>query len=94
MVEVRVPAYLDCDVAGFEWLGRLAALLNTSGENHVVLKGRLNWFEGQMCAPLGALLQKASLSGKMIDVQQRGRHRDSSLGHQRVLELFWWCTDD
>ena len=79
-IQISIPSRVENNEAGFNWLAKVANRLQPLWREQVYFSGReTTFFEGNLCGPLGALLQDAldhentisisdGVSGKVLDV--------------------------
>ncbi len=64
---VAFPRSIRSDRAGFSWLAEVGSLLHEQQGATIAFSDRnLQWFDSNLCSPLGALLYQAQLGGSSI----------------------------
>lgn len=64
---VAFPRSIRSDRAGFNWLAEVGSLLHEQQGATIAFSDRnLQWFDSNLCSPLGALLYQAQLGGSSI----------------------------
>lgn len=92
-MDIFIPSRVEANEAGFNWLAQVAHRLNPLWREDICFLGRgTTFFEGNLCAPLGAVLHDAvtnqntisigdEVSGKVLEVWSKNefwRHFDGA----------------
>lgn len=68
-IQIFIPSRVQNNEAGFNWLAQVAHQLDPLWGNHVRFVGKgTSFFEGNLCGPLGALLQRAIDSKNTVSI--------------------------
>lgn len=72
-ITIRLPYAVRSDADGFNWLAEVAQRLNGASWDDIrLVSTRMRWFDSNLCAPLGALLQRAGDGGNTLQLDVPG----------------------
>lgn len=86
---IQIPKKVSSDYAGYHFLSGLHHTLNQLGFEHVVLDFSNNtWFEANLCAALGAIIDQSKANFNQVSIENLGRSQESIFNRNHFLAHF------